>query len=152
MTDADFKAYRDGRYTKMLKYYDDKAVLSKRLHRACSLYILFMSAAISPMVLMFKEHAQAIAAVLSPTITLVTAMAGQFHFNDNWLRYRGVWDALNHEIHFHDAKLDAYATSDDPHRLFVERVETLIAQEGREWLRCHALKEQTSPPTSLHQS
>lgn len=146
MTDDEFKGYRDGRYNQMLNYYDKKAIWNKRFYRLCSFYVLVVSAGISPIVLIYKEHAQVLAAILSPTVTLVAAIAGQYRFHDNWLRYRAAWDALKHEIHFHDAKLGLYMGQEDRHSFFVDQVEGLIAREGSEWLRSHMLKEKADVP------
>jgi hypothetical protein len=146
MTDDEFRSYRDGRYAGILNYYDEKAIWNKRFYHMCSLYVMVVSVGISPIILLYKEHGQVLAALLSPTVALLTAVAGHYRFHENWLGYRATWDALNHQIHWHDAQLGLYAGQEDPNRFFVEQVEALISREGSEWLRRHAPKAKGDAP------
>jgi hypothetical protein len=141
MTDDEFTNYREGRYVEALNYYDNKAIWNKRLYHICSIYVLIVSAGISPIVLLCKERGQILTAILSPTITVLAAIAGHYRFHENWLGYRATWDALRHQIYWHGAKAGLYAGQEDPNRFFVEQVEDLISREGSEWLRRHAPKE-----------
>lgn len=145
MTNEEFQRYRDGRYLEALNYYDSKAIWNKRLYYACSIYVLVVSGVICPVVLLSKEYGQVVAAILSPTVTVLAAIAALFKFHENWLSYRATWDSLKHEINWHDADLGPYGGQGDAHRTFVERVEGLISREGGEWLRRHAPKE-----TAMH--
>jgi len=149
MTDDEFKSYREGRYAEALKYYDKKAIWNKRLYHICSIYVLVVSVAISPIVLLCKDRGQIFTAILSPTVTLFAAIAGHFRFHENWLSYRATWDALKHQIHWHDSKAGFYAGQEDAHRFFVEQVEDLVSRERSEWLRRHAPKERGDASSAL---
>jgi hypothetical protein len=141
MTNEEFQRYRDGRYLEALNFYDNRAIWNKRFYYICSTYVLAVSGAICPVVLLSKGYGQTIAAILSPTVTVLAALAGLFRFHENWLSFRATWDLLKHEINWHDANLGLYAGQEDPHRTFVEHVEGLISREGAEWLRRHAPKD-----------
>jgi len=141
MTDEEFRSYRDGRYATILNYYDTKAIWNKRLYYACSVYVLVGSGIIGPIVLLCKTYGQTLAAILSSSVAVIAAISGLFRFHESWLSFRSTWDALNHEIHWHDAKVGPYAGKEVPNRFFVEQVESLISREGAEWLRRHAHKE-----------
>jgi hypothetical protein len=149
MTNEEFQRYRDGRYLEALNYYDNKAIWNKRLYYICSTYVLAVSGVICPVVLLSKEYGQTTAAILSPTVTVLAAIAGLFKFHENWLSYRATWDSLKHEINWHDANLGLYVGQDDPHRTFVEQVEGLISREGAEWLRRHASRESGDAPRAF---
>ena len=140
MTDQEFLEYRDGRYSEMLRYYDKQAVRNRLCHFACSVYVLAVSVAISPISILLKESSQVVVAVLSPTVALVAAIGGLYHFHQNWLRYRATWDALKHEINWRNARIGPYETTPDRNRMFVTQVESLISREGAEWVRTHAPK------------
>ncbi len=145
MTDEEFSVYRDGRYQSIMAYYDDRAVKNQKAHRFCSNYVLIVSVAITPILtvgLFNKETAMIIAALLAPTVAIVSGIASNYKFHENWLSYRATWDALQHELHWHDARIHEYKDAADRHALFVDRVEHLIAQEGSEWLDCHIRKDE----------
>jgi len=149
MTNEEFQRYRDGRYAEVLEYYDSKAVWNKRCYYACSVYVLAVSGVICPVVLLSSTYGQVLAAIFSPTVTVLAAVAALFKFHENWLSYRATWDALKHEYYWHDANAGLYAGQDDPDRLFVEQVEALVSREGAEWLRRHAAKGKGDTPGSL---
>lgn len=146
MTAEDFKSYREGRIAEALKYYDRKAKWNKRCYYASSVYVLVVSGVICPVILLSKTHGQMAVAILSPTVTVLAAIAGLFRFHENWLSYRATWDALKHEIYLHDANAGLYSGQNDPNRVFVERVEGVVSVEGAEWLRRHAAKEKGDAP------
>jgi hypothetical protein len=145
MTDEEFAVYRDGRYAKAMKYYDDRAITNQRAHRFCSNYVLVMSVAITPILtvgIFSKENATVIAALLAPTVAVVAGISTNYKFHENWLSYRATWDALQHELHWRDARTYEYKGASDRNSLFVERVEQLISQEGSEWLNRHIRKDE----------
>jgi hypothetical protein len=144
MTEEEFTAYHDGRYTRAIKYYDDRAKMNQRWHHICSIYVLVTSVVIAPLLSidsLLGGYGRIFAAVLAPTVAIVAGVASHFRFNENWLSYRATWDALQHEIHWRDAKNHGYKTAEDRNALFVERVEALISREGSEWLDRHIRKE-----------
>ena len=149
MTDEEFQRYRDGRYAEALKYYDTRAVWNKRFYYAASIYVLAVSGIIGPVVLLSKVYGQTLAAILSPSVTVLAAIAGLYRFHENWLSYRATWDALRREVYWHDANVGPYSGQDDPHGLFVEQVEALISRGGAEWLRRHRGKAKREAPGSL---
>lgn len=147
MTDHDFILYKDGRYKEALNFYDDRANKNRFWYRVCSVYVLIVSVAIAPILLLIVKpialgvlilDGKTIAAILSPTVAIVTGIVAHYRCHDNWLRYRAAWDALKHEVHWHDAQVGPYVNASDKHAQFVERVESIILNEGSDWLACHA--------------
>ena len=145
MTDEEFVAYRDGRYQSIMAYYDARAINNQKAYRFCSNYVLIVSVAITPILtldLLKKESAMIIAALLAPTVAIVSGIASNYKFHENWLSYRATWDALQHELHWRDARAHEYKDAPDRNALFVERVESLISREGSEWLNRHVRKDE----------
>ncbi len=145
MTDEEFIAYRDGRYQRAMQYYDDRAKTNQKAHRFCSNYVLIVSVAITPILtvnIFAKEKATIIAALLAPTVAIVSGIAANYKFYENWLSYRATWDALQHELHWRDARTYEYKDAPDRNSLFVDRVEQLISKEGSEWLSRHIRKDE----------
>jgi hypothetical protein len=128
-----------------MEFYDHRAVSNKRWHGVFSVYILSTSVAIAPILaidLLVEGVGKITAAILAPTVALATGLASKFGFHDHWLSYRATWDALQHEVHWHDASVGPYKGVQDRNALFVERVEQLISREGTDWLARQASIEQ----------
>jgi Protein of unknown function (DUF4231) len=137
MTDEEFSAFREGRFVRLLGYYDSRANRNRRWHYFCSVYILVISIAILPLMTLdvpAKDCLKIIGAILAPTVALMIGIENIFQFYDNWLRYRATWDALQHELAWRDASVREYSDSSRRNSLFVERVEELITREGRDWI------------------
>lgn len=149
MDDREFTDYKDSRYKKALKYYDKKAIKNSLLYHFCSIYIIVVAISIAPIITLFPTinlsylniDGKSIAALLSPTVAIIAGILSHFKFHENWLSYRATWDALKHELHFRNAKIDAYENAKDRNSLFIERVESLISTEGSEWFARQATKE-----------
>jgi hypothetical protein len=144
MTDTDFDAYKKDRFAKNLKFFDDRAKSNQRGYRITTIYILIVSAAVAPLI-SFDEQLCGwgiiLVKILSPIAAIAAGLTAHYQFHENWLRYRSTWDALQHELAYHDARILDYADHPSPHQLFVERVEALITDEGASWRRTHARKD-----------
>ena len=64
-----------------------------------------------------------------------------FKFQENWVNYRTIAEALKKEKHYYDAGALEYATVEDKEQLFVERVEVLISTESTSWMAIGTKKE-----------
>ena len=63
----------------------------------------------------------------SRTVLAITIAAVKtFRFQENWINYRTVAEALKKEKHYYNAGAIEYATDKNKKQLFVERVEALI--------------------------
>lgn len=154
MTDEEFKAYVDNRIAKMLEYYDSRAVTNQRRYHVCWVYVLIVSVAITPILAIdfIKREwiwGKIIAAVLSPTVAVVSGIAAHFKYHDHWLSYRAAWDALNSELALHDAEAGPYGNSKDRNALFAERAESIIRGEGQHWYALHQ-KDEPIKSSSRH--
>jgi len=162
MSTQEFLTYCDGRYTTLLDYYDKRAVAAKRGYNICSIYILFVSIAISPIQGLGLNGsgstiAKVLVMVLSPTVALAAGLAAHFRFHEHWITYRATWDALSRERSMHDAQAGPYRHAVEHNALFVERVEEIVAKEGKEFYSRQASQsrgaqtdEPTIPPVPRH--
>lgn len=71
-----------------------------------------------------------------------------FKFQENWLNYRQLAEALKQEKHFYDAGIGAYANAPGKHGVFVDRVELLISRENAIWTNVHQQKEDPASNTT----
>ena len=138
MIDDEFNQYFNGRYSEMLKYYDDRAQRCQNGYHVVSVYMLVISLAISPIltldtfqVTIFGLNGRILAAIFAPTVALAAGILTHFKLHENWLSYRSTWDALKKEEHYRSARISDYKNAKDINALFVKRVEDLISSEGR---------------------
>ncbi len=96
MDDAAIRKYLDDDYAKALAFYDDRAVVAKRWYRALTVYIVIISAILTPIIAFAPStvHWRLASASLSSSIVVATGLLAHFKFHENWLAYRSAWDAL----------------------------------------------------------
>jgi hypothetical protein len=145
MNADELKNYLDGRYSELINFYNRRAITAKRGHNWCSLYIILISVAIAPIQAVSlgdnkSDVGKILVAVLSPTLALVAGIAAHFKFHENWLSYRATWDALQRELALLKADAGSYRGVSNGNSLFVERVEAMVANEGKEFFSRHASK------------
>lgn len=119
------------RLDEQLEWYDAAAGRSQRWYRSLKLLTLVLGAAI-PVAAALGASA-GVAGVLGGIVVVVEGAQQLFHYQENWLRYRGVAEALRTERHLFDATAGAYATAPQPLQLLAERIEVLFAQERSAW-------------------
>ena len=149
MTDEEYEQYLKGRYSRLVAFYDRRAQENKRWHRICSVFIIVVSGILAPLIStgLLSKHPM-IGGFLSASVVVATAVNSHFQFNENWLNYRRTWDALMREPFLRDAQVGDYANAADRNALFVERVESIISEEGNEWLGRH-IRRQEQPSGNL---
>jgi hypothetical protein len=142
--DDSIKKYLADEYPKAVKFYDDRATSSKRCYRFLSVYLIVVSAGLTVFVAFApKEVGWRIASsVLSASIVVATGLLAHFKCHENWLSYRGSWDALERERRTHEAGVGEYKSAPDKNALFVERVEAILAREGADFYARHAKGEE----------
>ncbi len=131
-------------YGKALAFYDKRAVASKRWYRGLSIYLVVVSAGLTPMVA-FAPHEtiwRITASVLSATIVVATGLLAHLKCHENWLSYRSAWDALERERRYYSTGIGAYGSSETPAALFVERVEQIRSREGADFFARHAKRDE----------
>jgi hypothetical protein len=114
-----------------LGWYEASAKRSQRSYRALKLVALVIGAAI-PVGAALGASA-AVAGVLGGIVVVLEGVQQLFHYQENWLRYRGVAEALRTEKHLFEARAGSYATASDRLPLLAERIEALFAQERSAW-------------------
>ena len=72
--------------------------------------------------------------LLGLTVAAITAVLGLYKFQENWFEYRTTCESLKHEKFLFLTNSDPY-DQEDPFKLLVERVESLISKENSAWNR-----------------
>lgn len=150
MDEKEFEEYRNGRFAQMLSFYDARSVSNKRGYRAASVYLIVVSASLTPILALAPSTFgwRVAEALMSASLVAVGGIATQFKFHENWLAYRASWDALRREEQFRNAHLHEYKDAADRNALFVDRAESIFAREAAAFYARHDSERKTQPQHS----
>lgn len=70
--------------------------------------------------------------ILGASIAIISAAISLNQFQENWTEYRTTCESLKHEKFLYLTKTEPYQ-EEEPFRLFVQRVESLISKENSAW-------------------
>ena len=73
-----------------------------------------------------------VVAVLGALIAVISSIVSLNQLQENWTEYRTTCESLKHEKFLFLTKSEPYH-EEEPYRLFVQRVESLISKENSEW-------------------
>lgn len=135
MDETAIKKYLETDYAKAATFYDARAATAKRWYRALSVYLITVSAGLSPLIAFAPQEKvwRIVEGVLSATIVVATSLLSHLKCQENWLSYRGSWDALERERRLFEAGAGAYTSVADKGALFVEHVEAVLAKQATDF-------------------
>jgi hypothetical protein len=70
--------------------------------------------------------------ILGASIAVISAAISLNQFQENWTEYRTTCESLKHEKFLYLTNAEPYH-EEEPYRLFVQRVESLICKENSAW-------------------
>ena len=152
MDETAIEKYLAADYAKAVKFYDDRAKSSKRWYRGLSIYMIVISAGLTALIAFAPDSPcwRIISASMSATIVVATGLLAHLKCHENWLSYRGSWDALERERRFYETGTGSYKSATDKGALFVERIEAILTKEGADFYARHAKgEEQGKNPAKL---
>ncbi|RMF57977.1 MAG: DUF4231 domain-containing protein [Calditrichaeota bacterium] len=87
----------------------------------------------------YMELVQIASALLASVAVVAGGISKLFKFQDNWLNYRGVAEALGREKQFFLMQAEDYEVEDEMERrrILVERVEHILAENTAKFLALH---------------
>ena len=136
MEDAEFEKYLEERYYPQIKWYDKKSISNQNIYKIIQ-WIVIILAAVTPVLVAIVDveaWLRWVAVVISALVAIGTSVLKTFKYQENWINYRTTCETLRKEIHYYNASINDYESSNDPMALFVERVEALISRENTLWL------------------
>ena len=131
MNKEKFDEYIKERYEPQVRWYDKKSIMHKRLTYLFQIPIITL-AAITPIfaALEFKE----LTIISSACVAAGLGVLKFCKFEDIWHNYRTTCETLKKEMIHYKMQTDVYNTEDEPEKLFVERVESIISKENIKWV------------------
>lgn len=131
MTESELSSYAIDRLRDQIDWYESKSAMNKRWHYGAWVW-LTVSAMTIPVIVsvgFISQAAEVCFALLG--VILVWMWVGMrmrlCGWYGNWQDYRATAESLKKEQHLLFGRAGAYAESDRPHSLFVERCESLIS-------------------------
>ena len=141
-----FEEYVKKRYQGQIEWYSKKSSQNKQYYQWFQWIIIVISASLPGLILIIPAKWEFITVLFSAILAIATAAVKTFRFQENWINYRTVAEALEKEKHYYNAEAIEYATAENKKQLFVERVEALISKENSLWMVVHtkkSVKEET---------
>jgi Protein of unknown function (DUF4231) len=122
------------RYKDQVEWYSSRATTNKRLYVVFQWTVIGFSSIVPALVVGLPESFKWLTASLSVVVAIGTAAIKTFKYQELWLNYRTISETLKKEHVFYTHSLGDYNGSEEPDRLFIERVETLISRENSLWV------------------
>lgn len=123
----------------LVDWYDRRARANRVYHMLLQTGLILTASAL-PVLASLDVRAATI--VTSCIVAALTAFARLTRFDELWLRYRAVTEALRRECRLFDAALLDYVQAEDRVGLLARRVEAIVGNELSQWqnLRRHAAR------------
>jgi len=125
-----FSEYVKNRYKDQVEWYNEKSVYYKRLANILQFFII-LPATVVPIAATLEYRWATI--ILSTIVAVNTGLLKYFKFEDLWHNYRTTCEMLKKEKYMYNFKIGEYKNTDEPQKLFVERVESLVSREHTKW-------------------
>jgi len=148
--------YMENRWFAQWLFYDQRAVVAKRVHQRLQLTITVGSAAVPVLVGIQAIDDRVNFALYLVTIIISFLVAGASaietvkKYGDAWRSYRTATEELMREKSLYDVKSGPYRKSTNPFLLFVERCEDVMAKQNGVFLSPR--EEQTNVEQTLEQA
>ncbi len=139
----DIKKYLEERVQGQLAYFNQKSASEKRKFMRLQ-WTLIICSALTPLfgsvAAFFRDHKMlegiflAIALTNSVVVAIVANAIKTFKSQENWLNNRATCEMLHREKFLFEAGVPPYDNEANRNRLFVKRVEDMLAREQNQWL------------------
>lgn len=136
MDQKTFDEYVKNRYEYEVMWYDQKSIRNKRISYVLRLITLCLSSIVPVIAALQLEFNGLIYATIfiSAIVAIATGLIGYGKFEELWHSYRTTCETLKKELNYYKCRCGEYCEANDPERIFVERVESLISKENTEWV------------------
>lgn len=136
--------YLNEDFARAVKFYDDRAKESKCKYQFFSIYIISVSALLTPLIAFIPNDSlwRIISAIFTASIVIASSLLAYLKSHENWLSYRASWDALERERRLFENRAGKYHSSIDPENEFVEQVEGILAKEAIDFYSRYAKVEE----------
>jgi hypothetical protein len=126
-----------------IEWFDKKSRRNFQWFRTLKTLTIILAALIPVVTGSIDPHASSrIAGGLGALVAMMEGIQHLNQFHENWITYRYASETLQHEKYLYLASAGPYASASNSRTLFVERVESVIAQEHEKWSASHESVQQ----------
>jgi len=126
----DINEYIDKRYNSQVKWYDTKATYYKKWTQFFNVITIFFGA-LTPILAALDYRI--ITIFLASVVTISLGLLKFYKCEEHWHNYRTTCETLKKEGNYFRYRINGYSTVQEPEKLFIERVESLISRENTLW-------------------
>lgn len=134
---GNFQEFYEDFYKDQFEWYDDKAVNNKNYYRVMKVIEIALAAALPIAATIFavtrEPSWQWAIIVFAALLIIVEALEWNLNYQKKWMNYRTTAEGLRREEYMFKMGTGEYDGSDDPEKLFAERVLALTSREHRYW-------------------
>ncbi len=131
------------------QWHSDKATWNKRRFYCVEIATLLAGAAIPVVNLWVIDGVESriLSGILGGVIVVAAGIGKLFKFQENWLQFRTLAEALERETEFYKTGVADYAATDESerNRLLVERVENILAGSVSQYMATHRATRDVAP-------
>ena len=142
-------AYFQSRLEGQIEWHNTKATWNKRRFYCVEIITLLAGAAI-PVVNLWitgPDLPRVLSGILGGVIVVAAGIGKLFKFQENWLLFRTLAEALEREAEYYKNGAADYAAADEAgrNRLLVERVENILAGSVSQFIAAHHAAREEAP-------
>ncbi|HSB73402.1 MAG TPA: DUF4231 domain-containing protein [Candidatus Methylomirabilis sp.] len=143
----DIEAYILERLDPQIAWYDSKSGWNQVWYRRLRFGEIAIACSLSFLVSYADTLAvlKILAGLLGVGVAIIAGILSLFRFQETWIEYRSICEALKREKFLFQARAEPYA-SDGAAAVFVARAEALMGQEHTAW--SERMAQRGEPPTS----
>lgn len=125
--------YIKDRLDDQIQWYDNKSQHHQKWYKKLKILELGAGFLIPIFTTLKPSYFEAWISALSGLILLSEGLIALYSHQSNWIDYRRTSKLLKHEKFMHSTGTGVYSNEENPFKLLVERVETLISSENINW-------------------
>jgi hypothetical protein len=138
MESTEFEKYVNDRYQSQISWYDRQSTINRKTYAWLQSTLLVFSA-LTPVLIAIDINLNIpdlnyVSIVSAFVVSLTASFLKVFKFQEHWIDYRSTCEALKKEFYLYRSGAFDYSRASDQEALFIERVESIISQEGSKWL------------------
>ena len=85
------------------------------------------------MILLHEWDLRSVAIATSTSVSAIAAHVAKFKIYETWIGYRGAAEAMRREYSLYSCGASDYHDVENREKLFIEKIEQIIAGEHAEW-------------------
>jgi hypothetical protein len=134
--------YLEQRLEEQINWYDQKSIHNQKMYKRLRKTELILAASIPviagfiPKFPFFTD----VVGIFGALIAIISGLSNLGKYHENWIEYRSVCETLRHEKYMYLTKTGVYS-GDEPFRVLVERVESIISHENVNWAQLNNQNE-----------